>query len=639
MWAALSKDYKTLKTRAAALVGVTWVLFQVYTALFGELSSIPQRTIHLGFAFTFLFLTRPLIIKGTGRLQWLNCVIDGAFLAGGVITTVYLAVNDVKVAAHLGQNIPHEFWFGVILTIVVMEGTRRVVGWSLPIVTLFFLAYALYGQYLPGNFGHRPYSLDRIVGQFYLSTEGVFGVAISVSAGFLFMFLVFATFLRETGGGEFFTRVATALFGRAAGGPAKIAVIASGFFGSISGSAVSNVVGTGSFTIPLMKKVGYRPQFAGAVEAVASTGGVIMPPVMGATAFIMAEILQVPYSTVIRVAIIPALLYYMSLFMMVHFEARRVGLRGLTRKELPDLKETIRTLGHLAVPLVVLVLLIIWMPNSPSLAGALGTIFLVVVSMLRKTTRMSLDRIFYTIVDSARAALDVALTCGCVGIVIGVVMLTGLGTKLAALVMTISGGSLIVITLLTALASIILGMGLPITPAYLILVITVAPVLEQLGFLPLAIHMFMLYFGAISFITPPVALAAYAGAGVAGANSFSTGFTAFRLGLAGYLVPFAFIFNPSLITMGTPGDVILSIITASAGVITLASGSIGYALGQLNPLQRLLMIVSAPLMIVPGFTTDMIGFAIAGTVVLTQWLLLKRNKGGTEEIKEGKVSI
>lgn len=610
-----------LRAATAAAVGAGWTVFQIYTGFFGELSAIPQRAIHLGFALTLLFLVRPSGKEWENKsYRWLGPVIDAVLIAAGIVATVYLAYDHVGIAERLGRMLPREFWFGLVIILVLLEGTRRAVGWPLPLIAVGFLLYGFYGNLIPGDLGHRAYSLERVIGQVYLMTEGIFGVALGVSAGFLFLFVAFATFLKESGGGVLFTDFATGLAGRARGGPAKIAVVGSGFFGMISGSAVANVAGVGSFTIPLMKRIGYTPQFAGAVEAVASTGGVIMPPVMGATAFIMAELLGISYVAVAKAAFVPAALYYFSLFCMVHLEAVKRDLKGLKREEIPNLRKTFLSWGHLAIPICALVYMLVKMPDSPSSAASWSVLLIVIVASLRSGTRMGWRKVYKAMAETGRAALDVALTCACIGIIVGVVMLTGLGGKLAGLILFLSGGNLTIILILTAIASLILGMGLPITPAYLILVLIVGPAINDLGLLPIATHMFMLYFGAISFITPPVAIAAYAGAALAGSNPFRTGFTATRLGMAGFIVPFAFAANPALLLVGSPGEVSLALITAVLGIMALAAGSQGFISRPLGVVERILMVTGAVLLIIPGLKTDLTGIFLIALVLANHYL-------------------
>ena len=600
---------------AATLAGVIWALFQIYTGLFGELSSIPQRALHLAFALLLVFLVHPLG-GGWGKWSKFATVLDLLLIAGGLTSTIYLAAEHVAVAERLGIVLPLELFLGFLTILVVLEGTRRVIGWPLPLIALFFVFYAVWGNILPGIMGHRAYSLERVIGQIFLMTEGIFGVVLGVSAGFLFLFVVFSTFLKETGGGQLFNDLAAGLAGRAMGGPAKIEIISSAFFGSISGSAIANVVSTGSFTIPLMIRSGYPRVFAAAVEAVSSTGGVLMPPLMGATAFIMAEILGVSYWDVVKAAFVPALLYYISLFAMIHFRAHKIGLKGLTKEELPNLRQVLSARGHLLIPLVGLMVMLSWKPQAINSIAVFSIFLITLMSALKPETRLSIKKIYQTLAEGSAQALPVALTCACVGIIVGMVMLTGLGVKLAGLFVTLSGGSLVLLLIGAAISSLFLGMGLPITPAYLIIILTIGPALANLGLEPMAVHLFVLYFGAISFITPPVALAAYAAAAIAKASPFHTGFTATRLGVAGFLVPFAFVANPGLILEGSLLSITIAVTKGLIGVIILAAGLEGYLTRHLTKFERFLLVAAGPLLVLPGHITDS-----AGLILLSIWVI------------------
>lgn len=617
---------KSIRYVLSFVVGVAWACFQFYTSLFGELSTIPQRATHLCFALTLLFLVRPIQAKWAKKFPWLEWLLTAICIAGVVIPCLYLTFNDVEIASHLGIIYPMEIAFGVVVTILVLEGTRRTVGLALPIVACVFLLYAFFGHLVPGTLGHRPFAFSRLVSVFYLETEGVFGIVLGVSASFLFMFLMFAAFLKESGGGELFTSFASAIAGKSRGGPAKVAIIGSGLFGSISGSSVANIASVGTLTIPLMKRVGYSSTYAAGVEAVASTGGVLMPPVMGAAAFVMAEMLSVPYSTVAFAAMIPAILYYFSLFTQVHLEACKKNLTGLSKDELPSLRAVMKENGHLGIPLIALVVLMCNMPDSAGMVGAISTILVVVIAALKKNTRMGFVKIMNTLFVAAKGALDVAMTCACVGVIIGVVGITGLGNKLAGTIGALANGNLTLLLLFSAICSIILGMGLPITPAYLILVVIVGPLMQDCGLPAITAHMFMLYFGAISFITPPVAISAYAAAGVAGCNAFRTGFTAMRMGIAGFLVPFAFAYDPALMLQGSALDSAIIIPIAIIGIMVLAMGIEGYAFRNLRIWERVIYIASSLLIIYPERLTSVIGLAVAAVFVVPQIIKALHNR-------------
>lgn len=486
-------------------------------------------------------------------------------------------------------------------------------GPSLPIITIVAIAYTLLGHHIPGLWGHRYIDLEQLISYQYLTTEGLFTIPLGVSASFIFIFILFGAFLVASGTGEFFIKFANALAGHLRGGPAKVAVLSSATFGSISGSAVANVVSTGSFTIPLMKKIGYRPVFAGAIESVASTGGQFMPPVMGAAAFIIADMLGVTYLEVCKAALIPAVLYFFALIYMVHLEARRRDLRGLNRSELPNLFKTIKEGGHLLLPAALLVFLLV-QGYSPMKAGLWAMVAVVVISWFKKETRMGPRAILEALEKGAKGSLEVALACACAGIVIGCVTQSGLGLKFSSLVIQASGGSLILSLVFVMIASLVLGMGLTTSAAYILTIILAGPVLVDLGVAPLAAHMFVFYYACLSCITPPVALAAFAAAGLAGSKPFPTGFESMRLAIIAYLVPFIFVYHPVLIWQGSWYAIILSFVSATLGCMAIGSSLMGFMNHRLNLLWRLLLMAAALGLIMPGLQSDLAGGALLGLV-------------------------
>lgn len=489
-------------------------------------------------------------------------------------------------------------------------------GPALPIITLVAVAYTLLGHYIPGLWGHRVIDLEQLISYQYLTTEGLFTIPLGVSASFIFIFILFGAFLVASGTGDFFIKFANALAGHLRGGPAKVAVLASATFGSISGSAVANVVSTGSFTIPLMKKIGYRPVFAGAIESVASTGGQFMPPVMGAAAFIIADMLGVTYLEVCKAALIPAVLYFVALLYMVHLEAVRRGLRGLDRSELPHLGDTVKSGGHLMLPAVLLVFLLV-QGYSPMKSGLWALVAVVVISWFKASTRMGPAKIIEALEKGAKGALEVALACACAGIVIGCVTQSGLGLKFSSLVIQASGGHLWLSLVFVMVASLVLGMGLTTSAAYILTIILAGPVLVDLGVKPLAAHMFVFYYACLSCITPPVALAAFAGAGISGAKPFATGFESMRLAIIAYLVPFIFVYHPVLIWQGAWWDILLGFISAVSGCLAIGSALLGHLEVSLNWFWRLVLLVAAGLLIMPGYLSDLVGAGcLAGTFVL-----------------------
>ena len=452
-----------------------------------------------------------------------------------------------------------------------------------------FLAYAYFGAYLPGFLSHRGYSIERIVSHMYFTTEGILGIPLGVSATFIFLFILFGAFLEKTGIGKLFIDIADAIAGWAAGGPAKVAVITSALEGTISGSSVANTVGSGSFTIPMMKKLGYRPEFAGAVEAAASTGGQIMPPIMGAAAFLIAEFIGMPYVDIAKAAAIPACLYFLGIFIEVHFEAKRCGLKGKTWEQIPRVMTVLKERGHLFVPLIAIIY-ILMEGFTPAYAALIGLGLSVVAGMLKKATRMSIPDIVNALESGARGALGVAIACATAGIIVGVVTLTGLGLKMANGLIDLAGGHLLLTMFFTMITSLILGMGVPTTANYVITATMCAPALVLLGVPLLAAHLFVFYFGIIADITPPVALAAYAGAGIARANPFWTGVTASKLAIGAFIVPYIFVLNPAMVLIGTtPYLLTMNLVTAFGGMFGIGAAMIGFCVAPMNWFERILV--------------------------------------------------
>jgi TRAP transporter 4TM/12TM fusion protein len=598
------------------IIAVSMSLFQLYTAGFGVLGDLNQRAAHLLFAFVLTFLAYAASPRRRRRLS----VLDVGLVLAGIACCGYLLVEYDYVVArelYITPITPIEWVLAPLTVLLVLEAARRTNGWPLPIVAMSFLAYGFLGPYMPGMLRHRGIPLHKLVDQLYLTVEGIFGIAIAVSATFVFLFILFGAFLEKSGTGEFFIDLSKAMVGHMRGGPAKMAVVASGMFGTISGSAVANVVTTGTFTIPLMKRLGYSKDFAGAVEAVASTGGQIMPPVMGAAAFVLAEFTGTPYLQVCIYAALPAILYYLAVGIMVHFEACKVGIHGLSRAELPSLKRVLWFGWHLCLPLIGIVAFL-FNGYTPLLAGFYAVILSVAISMVRKATRMGPRKILAALEAGALNALPVAAACAAAGIVIGVVNLTGLGLRFSSIIISASGGHLLPALFLTMFASLILGMGLPTTPAYVIQAALAVPALVNLGVPVIAAHLFCLYFAVISAITPPVALAAYAGASISGGSAMTTGFIATRLGLAAYLVPYMFVYGPALLTIGRPTEVALAATTAALGVVGLAAAGEGWLLGRAPAWERVLLLAGALLLIKPGWKTDVAGLALLAIPLLNQ---------------------
>lgn len=508
--------------------------------------------------------------------------------------------------------------FGAMGLLLVIEATRRVVGIPMVVVVLVFLVYAFAGPYMPGVLAHRGLTAQQLIGHLYYTTEGIFGIPLGVSSTFIFLFILFGAYLESTGLGKFFIDLANAIAGWASGGPAKVAVLSSALMGTVSGSSVANVAGTGSFTIPMMKKLGYRKEFAGAVEAASSTGGQLMPPVMGAAAFLMAEFVGLPYIDIVAAAVIPAMLYFAGLWLGVHLEAKRTNLKGIPREQLPKAWVLFKERGHLAIPLVVIVYLLV-SGFTPMRAALAAIVLSIVASFLRKNTRMKPIEIIRGLENGARNVLGVVIACAAAGIIIGVVTKTGVGLKLASGLLALSGGLLLPTMFFTMITSLILGMGVPTTANYVITSTIAAPALIQMDVPVLAAHMFVFYFGIIADVTPPVALAAYAASGISGGKPLMTGVNASKLAIAAFIIPYIFVLNPEILMIdSTPAGLIITTVTAILGMIGISSAMIGYLAGHSNVIERIVQFIAGLLMIIPGVTTDIPGFIILVAIIIWQ---------------------
>jgi len=496
---------------------------------------------------------------------------------------------------------------------------RRSIGLALPVTALAFIAYGFLGPYLPGFLNHRGMSLELILDQTYLTTEGIFGIPLGVSATYVILFVIFGAFLEKSGAGQFFMNFANALMGRSRGGPGKVAVVSSSLFGTISGSAVANVMVDGWLTIPMMKRTGFKAESAAAIEATASTGGQIMPPVMGAAAFVMAEFVGKPYSQIALHAAIPAVLYYVALFAAIHFEAIKTGLRGLSREEVPPLLGVLWRQGHLLVPVIILFVLLV-QGYTASYAALVATAAVIVLSWLRKESRITPARAVEALKEGALNTLPVAMATACAGIIIGIILQTGLALKFTSFLLSAAGGTLIPVLVITMVAGLILGMGMPTTPAYIVQAALLAPAIERLGVDRTAAHMFIFYYSCLSAVSPPVALAVYAAASIGHANLWKAGLQAMKFAAAGFIVPFFFVFNPELLMMGEPAQVVRATITSTVGSVVLAAGLQGYFLRPANLIERLLFIAGALLLIDPGLTTDIIGVVLVVVGLVLQRL-------------------
>jgi len=617
--------------RFCVVVSVSLSLFHLYTGYFGVLVALLQRSVHLLLTMVLVFLLYPASKRHENHPAVV--ALDVLLALGSVVCIGYVAgnydyvVNREGLASAVSGG---ELALGLATFALILEGLRRVAGWPLVLVTLCALLYTWGGPYLPGLLAHRGWSWNLIVAAMYLDQEAIFGVPLGVSATYAALFILFGSFLNITGAGRFFIDLACSVAGGSRGGPAKIAVLSSALFGSVSGSPVANVYGTGSFTIPMMMRLGYRPAFAAAVEAAASTGGAIMPPVMGAVAFLMADITGIPYASIALSAALPAILYYFAVGLMVHYEAIRADLKGLPPEDIPSGRKVLANL-YLAIPLVGLVYTLS-AGYTAFRAAFIAVVLSVAVSFLRKETRLTPAKAIEALDKGGRDMILIALTTAASGIIIGAVGLTGLALRFTSLVLSFSDAGLIFPLALTMVACLILGMGMPAAPAYIIVAALAIPSLIQLGVSTLAAHMFAFYFAVLSNVTPPVAMAAYAGASIAGSPMFRTGVIASKLAFTGFLIPFLFVYGPPLLLKGSVPEILWASLTAILGVVCLASGLQGWMLGPVSWLKRPILIVSAVALIKPGIVTDGIGLGGFALVLGLQWVKYRRRRALTSPL-------
>lgn len=609
------KEHSGIAGKIITAICLSFTCFQLYTAIFGVLDAHLQRAVHLGFGLALVFLLKPSFHKDRSSSvhPW-----DLLLAVLGAACPAYVVLQYKELVGRAGLMTTEDYIVGAVGVVLVIEATRRIVGIPMVTVVAVFLAYAFLGPYMPDAISHRGVTPEQLVGHLFFTTEGIFGIPLGVSSTFIFLFILFGAYLESTGLGRFFIDIANAIAGWAAGGPAKVAVLSSGLMGTVSGSSVANVVGTGSFTIPMMHKLGYDKEFAGAVEAAASTGGQLMPPVMGAAAFLMAEFVGVPYIDIVKAALIPAILYFMGVWLGVHFEAKRKNLKGVPREELPKPLDILKERGHLAIPLIVIVYLLVT-GYTPMRAALYAIGLSIVAACTRKSTRLSLADIFNGLIAGAKGILSVLVACAAAGIIIGVVTKTGVGLKMASALLDLAGGMMLPSMFFTMITALILGMGVPTTANYVITSTIAAPALMQMGVPVLAAHMFVFYFGIIADVTPPVALAAYAGSAIAGGNALRTGVNASKLAIAAFIIPYVFVLSPEILMINaTVPNLLWSLSTAIIGMIGVSSALIGYLTGNLNGVQRALLFLGGLLMIYPGLVTDAAGLGVIAGIYVFQ---------------------
>ena len=597
-------------------------LFQLYTAGISPLTAMYQRSVHLVLIMVITFALNPPTKKASRDRFDIYMAMDWFLILVAFCVGTYIWVEFDAIIERQGDWTRLDVFLGIVTTLLVMEATRRAIGLFMSIIAALFLIYAYFGPYMPDLFAHKGYTVERISTTLYLTTEGIWGLPVGVAATFVFVFVLFGAFLERSGGGDFFIDLAYSLTGRMTGGPAKTSVVASGFMGSVSGSAVANVVTTGSFTIPMMKRVGYRPHVSGAIEAAASTGGQLMPPIMGAGAFLMAEFTNTSYLHIIKIAIVPAILYYLSVLFFVHFEAKKEGFIPSAKEDLPKLWVTLRDGLHFLIPVGVLIYVLV-NNYSPMMAGFIAVVSTVAAAMVRKSTRLSLRDIFEALESGAKKAVMVSVACGCAGIIVGCVSLTGLGLKFSSMVVSLSAGSPFLAIMLIGAASLVLGMGLPVTASYIVLVILAGPALMELGLPILVAHMVVFWYSQDANVTPPVALASFAGAGLAGASPMRCGFSSWKIAKGLYIIPVVMAYRP-LLGNGPPGQVILTMVLTALGLIAFTACMEQYLLRKLSIIETGILGLTALAMFWPIYWLSIAGAVLFLAILASQWLQSRR---------------
>lgn len=622
---AVSRTLGGIYHKIYLVLGITMALFHIYFLGYSTITLWILCYSHLLFGLVLVYMFYPFSSKSSKDGP---TFVDLIFILLSIVTAAYFMLNMEAIIYRLGISpTPLDLVFSTLLVVLVLEMTRRTNGWILPMIALLFIAYAMLGKYLPFEMGgHRGYSFPRVI-SYLTGMDAMLSTPLSTSASFVFLFILFSAFLNGTGAGQFFIDFALALTGRYRGGPAKAAVVSSALFGTISGNSAGNVMATGTFTIPLMKQVGYSPTFAAAVEATASTGGQLTPPILGSAAFIIAELTGTPYLTIVVASVIPAVLYYVSVFYIIDLEAQKKGLFGLPKNMLPHLWNVLKERGHLFLPVVVLIFVLVVMKASVMKAAIWAIYATFICIMAKKNTRLKAMEVVNALAGASKQATGMIAACATAGIVVGVLNLTGTGLKFAGAVIAISGGELSLALMLTMAASLILGMGLPTTAAYLICAAVIVPALVGMGVEPLVGHMFVFYFACLSAITPPVALAAFAGASIAKARPLDVAVTAVRLGLIAFIVPFMFVYEPSLLAKGEVNTILTTLVTSVVGVLALGSALQGLILGtSQNALLRFCLFGGALCLIKPGLITDALGVALILPSLLSVLYAKTRNK-------------
>ena len=631
------KESKTRKFGSPVLkkaYRVFAIIVTLYHLVFASGLYMPEtlkhRSIHVGMILILAFMLYPATKKASRKvIAWYDYV----FIALSAAVPIYMCVDYVNIINRAGKPDMMDVVIGTLLTLVVLEATRRVCGMALPIISIIFMIYSLMGTKqglipidVPGIFLHRGYTWQKLMSHFFSNTEGIYGSSVNVASTYIFLFIAFGEVMNKCGMGQFFNDFANAIAGGTKGGPAKVAVVASGLLGMINGAAVAVVVTTGSFTIPLMKKSGYDDEFAGAVVATGSVGGQLMPPVMGAAAFIMADTLGMKYNELLLSAIIPAVIYYMGILFQIQMRAEKMGMQGTPKDQLPKMSQVMKEYGHLALPIIFLVYMLFFSGKTVIMAAFYTIVFTIIVAQCRKNTRMTFQDILDAMVASAKSTVSVAIACACVGIIVGSCSITGFALNMANTIISIGGKSLMFTLVFTMITCMILGMGLPSIPSYIITSTIAAPALVQLGIPALVAHMFCFYFAMFANLTPPVALAAFAAAGIAGGSPMKTGWASVKLALAGFILPYMFVYNTDLLLLDTPlAKAIQVAVTAAVGVFLISTAVEGFLFTKGNIVLRIASLIGAYLLIGSGLVTDIAGIVICAVVFVFQKAAAKKS--------------
>lgn len=632
-----ARDYRGRGKFIIGLIAIGYVLFHLYTGYAGPFPNLQQRAIHVGFALVLTFLVlRPILRRPSEKEEKFLWAVDLIAVAMALWCCLYIFIKYDWIMDHPAESTTSQLFLGTVAILLTLEASRRTIGFLFPFLTLLFILYALWGPYIPEipligealvNWGHRGFNLSYIIQIMFLSDQGLWGFVTGISATIVAMFIIFGAFILFTGGGETFIDLALWFTGRFYGGAAKVAVVASGFFGMISGSAVANVATTGTFTIPMMKRLKYGNEFAGAVEATASSGGQITPPIMGAGAFIMAEILEISYLKVALCAAIPAYLYYLGCFSAVHFESVKRNLGRVPSSEIKPIRAILKPSRSipLLVPIFILLSFLLrgYTPETSAFWAIIAAVFLYLFSSTQEMKTRTL-RLLKGMEDAGRSMIKVVPLLVCANIIISLINITGIGVKLSEFILAIAGDNTFLALILAAIVTLILGMGVPTTAAYLLAAAVIAPTLKAMGFEAIAVHLFIFYFAILSAITPPVCAAIYVGAGIAQADWIKTAWIAMRLALVEYIIPFIFIYNTSLLFLGPIETILTSLLTATIGVSMIGCATMGYLVGPLNIFMRLAILVGATMCITPGYKSDIVGLSILGLIYAYQKIRARR---------------